>query len=107
MAAYRAANWAPAIVAALAVAGGGLVVLGGVSHQQPGWGVVLGAGVAALLMAAGLMYWTAVVRVRRDARRRELRKYACPRCGYTPDPGQLEDAPAMPCPRCGQSVYIE
>jgi ribosomal protein S27AE len=99
------AKWALPAMILLAVAGIGMIGLGLAFGRQPGQLAFVVMGAAALVLAATLMVASAVARVHRDARKRELDKYACGTCGYTPDPDQLEDGQSLPCPRCGQSVY--
>jgi DNA-directed RNA polymerase subunit RPC12/RpoP len=99
------AKWALPAMIILALAGIGLVLLGAASNREPGRFAFIALGALALALAGTLMVASAVARVRRDARKRELDKYACGSCGYAPAPEQIEDTPSLPCPRCGQSVY--
>jgi predicted RNA-binding Zn-ribbon protein involved in translation (DUF1610 family) len=89
----------------LAGAAGGLAWLGSAMGGNPLRQVVWVVGLVLAVMAIGMIVWTAAARSRADAARRSVGRYACPRCGYSPEPGDLDDSVSTPCPVCGRPMY--
>jgi len=100
-------GWGIPAAIALALLAAGLAWGASMTHNP---GARQGSIVVAVVLCAGaiaLVIWTAAARVARDRERRRLQKYACKRCGYTPEPEQLEKQASFPCPTCGQTMYTE
>ena len=99
------ANWGLPASVGLAAGGAASAWLGSATRAgslaQAAWLV----GVVLCVLAIATVVWTASARVRRDDQQRKLSKYGCPRCGYTPNTGDLESSDSLSCPICGRPVY--
>ncbi len=69
--------------------------------------VVLVVGIVLGGLALVFVFLAAIGRVHHNAAQHKLQKYACRRCGYTPEVEELESDPSFPCPTCGEPMYHE
>jgi len=98
-------GWGIFAAVVLGAAAACLLWLGLSNPGAAGGQVAFGGGVLLGALALGAMTGAAVARARRDSIKRKLDAYSCRRCGYRPDPEQVESGSSLPCPRCGQNIY--
>jgi predicted RNA-binding Zn-ribbon protein involved in translation (DUF1610 family) len=98
-------TWGLPAAVTFAIGAAGLAWLGSTTEGSPLCLVAWSAGVVLAVLAIATVVWTAAAQSRREAERRKVARYACPRCGYAPDPADLEAGSSVPCPACGQPTY--
>jgi len=81
-----------------------LLFWGVLAAGSPLWAPLL-IGIVFCALASVMLIVAAVDRLRANALRQGLSRYACERCGYVPNAGELEEGQALPCHRCGRPVY--
>jgi len=98
-------TWGLPVSVALAACGAGAAWLGSSAGSGPLAQASWLVGVILCALAIATVVWTSTARVRRDEKQRKLSRYGCPKCGYTPDVGDIESKDSMPCPICGRQLY--
>ena len=105
MVSNKVARWGLPVGVALAAAAALLVWLASLLGGNPLRQVVLVLAILLAGMAMATVIWAAFARLHNDKTRDGIARYACPSCGYAPDPPDMEKAPAKACSKCGRPVY--
>ncbi len=98
-------HWGVPVTVILAALGAVTIWYGAVTGTGGARAFMLLGGIGLSTLAVASVVLTAAARTRHDAVDRSLRRYGCQRCGYAPEPEDLEIALPYPCPRCGRPVY--
>ena len=107
MRSFTLSQWGVPATVALGLGGAFFIWASTTTGSSPVRPLVLAGGVGLCAIATVSAVLAAIARVRHDAVDRSLKRYACPRCDYSPKPEDLEAGNAFSCPACGRPIYPE